>query len=105
MYALVNLVLHYASCHVEKTAEVAKPNGLRSSKAIRRIVESMAAESAERKVEAAGRLTQEHALIRPGEDYAAFWNQHAASAEPPAPPVPPRTATAESRFTKPHQLR
>jgi hypothetical protein len=97
MYALVNLVRHYAACHVEKAAEVAKRNGLRSSKAIRRIVESMAAEAGERKVEQAGHLTQEHALIRPGEDYAAFWDQYAAQADPPAPPVPTKILAPESK--------
>jgi len=105
MYALVNLVRHYAACHVEKAAEVAKGNGLRSSKAIRRIVESMAAEAAERKAEEAGRLTQEHALIRPGEDYAAFWDQHAAQAEPSAPPVSQKPAVVQSRSIDPEQLR
>lgn len=45
----------------------------------------MAAEDRERKAEAAAGLTQEHALIRPGEDYAAFWNQHAAQADLPLP--------------------
>ena len=91
MYAVVNLVRHYPACHVEKAAEVAKRNGLRSSKAIRRIVESMAAEDAERKAEQAGHLTQAHALIRPGEDYAAFWNRYAAQAEPTSPPVTPQS--------------
>jgi transposase/5S rRNA maturation endonuclease (ribonuclease M5) len=105
MYALVNLVRHYAACHVEKAAEVAKRNGLRSSKAIRRIVESMAAEAGERKAEQAGRLTQEHSLIRPGEDYAAFWDQYAAQAEPPATPVPTKTVTPESRPIDRQQLR
>jgi hypothetical protein len=104
MYALVNLVRHYAACHVEKAAEAAKRNGLRSSKAIRRIVESMAAEAAERKAEGAGHLTQEHALIRPGEDYAAFWDQHAAQAEPPAPPVAQKPVV-QSRSIDPEQLR
>jgi transposase/5S rRNA maturation endonuclease (ribonuclease M5) len=105
MYALVNLVRHYAACHVEKAAEVAKRNGLRSSKAIRRIVESMAAEAGERKAEQANGLTQEHALIRSGEDYAAFWNQHAAQAEPPAPPVPQKSAVAPPRIVGRQQLR
>jgi len=105
MYGLVNLVRHYAACHVEKAAEMAKRHGLRSSKAIRRIVESMGAEAEERKAEGAGCLTQDHALIRPGEDYAAFWNQYAASAEPPAAPVPTKNATPESGLTKPQQLR
>ena len=105
MYALVNLVRHYAACHVEKAAEVAKRNGLRSSKAIRRIVESMAAEAGERKAEQAGGLTQEHALIRPGEDYAAFWDQYAAQAEPPAPPVSSQPVTSEPRLINRQQLR
>jgi transposase len=105
MYALVNLVRHHAACHVEKAAEVAKSNGLRSSKAIRRIVESMAAEAGERKAEESGDLTQEHALIRPGEDYAAFWDQHAAQAGDPAMPVSARTVTAESRRINRQQLR
>jgi transposase/5S rRNA maturation endonuclease (ribonuclease M5) len=106
MYALVNLVRHYAAWHVEKAAEVAKRNGLRSSKAIRRIVESMAAEDREQKAEQAGRLTQEHALIRPGEDYAAFWDQHAAQAELPVPPVPTGTTLVrESPSINRQQLR
>ena len=90
MYGLVNLVRHYAACHVEKAAEIALRNGLRSSKALRRMIESMAAEAEERKPEESEGLTQQHALIRPGEDYAAFWNQHAVQAEPPAEPVLPK---------------
>jgi transposase len=105
MYAMVNLVRHYAACHVEKAAEVAKRNGLRSSKAIRRIVESMAAEAGERKAEGAVRITQKHALIRPGEDYAAFWDQYAASAEPPATPVPTKSLDHESIHINGQQMR
>jgi transposase len=105
MYALVNLVRHHAACDVEKAAEVAKRNGLRSSKAIRRIVESMAAEETERKEEQAGRLTQEHALIRPGEDYAAFWDQYAAQAETPAPTIPAPSIASESMPMSRQKLR
>jgi len=75
MYGLVNLVRHYPARYVEKAAELARENGLKSSKAIRRIVESMAAEADERKE--SSELTQEHPLIRPGEDYAIFWEAHA----------------------------
>jgi 5S rRNA maturation endonuclease (ribonuclease M5) len=84
MYGLVNLVRHYPARHVEKAAEVAKTNGLRSSKAIRRMVESIAAQADETE-SAQGRneLTQEHPLIRAGEDYGAFWKQHAAQATAP----------------------
>src|SRR5512139_2362083 len=56
MYGLVNLVRHYPASHVEKAAELAKRNGLRSSKALRRMVESMAAEASDRAVEEAHRL-------------------------------------------------
>jgi len=84
MYGLVNLVRHYPARHVEKAAEVAKTNGLRSSKALRRMVESFAAQADETE-SAQGRneLTQEHRLIRAGEDYGAFWKQHAAQATAP----------------------
>jgi 5S rRNA maturation endonuclease (ribonuclease M5) len=77
MYGLVNLVRHYPAGYVEKAAEVAMANGLKSSRALRRMVESMVAEEDERKTEPSG-LTQDHPLIRPAEDYAAFWQQHAA---------------------------
>jgi transposase/5S rRNA maturation endonuclease (ribonuclease M5) len=97
MYALVNLIRHYQACHVEKAAEIAKRNGLTSSKAVRRIVESLAAEEQKRKTEQSRGLTQEHSLIRPGEDYAAFWNQYAAQADPPAPLIPPETCAPQCR--------
>jgi hypothetical protein len=105
MYAMVNLVRHYAACHVEKAAEVAKRNGLRSSKSIRRMVESMATEAVERKGEGVVRITQEHALIRPGEDYAAFWDQYAASAEPLATPLPAKSSDPVSTRINGQQMR
>jgi transposase/5S rRNA maturation endonuclease (ribonuclease M5) len=85
MYGLINLLRHYPARYIEKGAELAKENDLRSSKAIRRIVDSMAAEADERRAEQAG-LTQEHPLIRSGEDYGAFFNQHAAEGADPAEP-------------------
>lgn len=87
MYGLVNLVRHRPAWCIEKAAEVAGNNGLRSLKALRRIVESMAAEAQERKVEQSDKLTQDHPLIRSGEDYAAFWNHHAAQTTPASGPV------------------
>lgn len=85
MYGLINLVRHYPARYVEKAAELAKANGLKSSKALRRMVEGMAAEAHEIEAEAS-ELTQDHPLIRSGEAYAAFWDQHAvggASSEEP----------------------
>lgn len=87
MYGLVNLVRHYPAGCIEKAAELAKGNGLRSSKALRRMVESMAVEAQEIKADQSDELTQNHPLIRSGEDYAAFWNQHAARADSAVIPV------------------
>jgi transposase/5S rRNA maturation endonuclease (ribonuclease M5) len=86
MYGLVNLVRHYPARYVEKAAEVAKKNGLRSSKALRRMVESIAADETE-SAQGPDELTQTHPLIRAGEDYAAFWKQHAARGSIPEQPV------------------
>lgn len=105
MYGLVNLVRHYAACHVERAAEVALRNGLRSSKALRRLVESVAAEAEEKRFEETEPLTQEHALIRSAEDYAAFWHQHAAQAEPAAAPVSQRETASATHVIDQQQLR
>ena len=86
MYGLVNLVRHYPARYVEKAAELAKTNGLKSSKALRRMVESMAEEANEGTAESSG-LTQEHPLIRSGENYAAFWDRHAAGGSSPKQPA------------------
>jgi transposase/5S rRNA maturation endonuclease (ribonuclease M5) len=99
MYGLINLVRHYPARYVEKAAELGKDNGLKSSKALRRMVESMAAEAEERKAEESERLTQEHPLIRSGEDYAAFWDQHAAEGVAPAEPVPKNMNCCGSEIT------
>jgi transposase/5S rRNA maturation endonuclease (ribonuclease M5) len=93
MYGLVNLVRHYPACAVEKAAELAKQNGLRSSRALRRMVDSMAAEAKERRDEP---LTQDHPLIRSGEDYGAFWDRHAAGSEPPTTEAPKKTIPSRS---------
>jgi 5S rRNA maturation endonuclease (ribonuclease M5) len=94
MYGLINLVRHYPARHVEKAAELAKKNGLRSFKALRRMVESMAAQADEAESgQGHEGLTQEHPLIRNGEDYAVFWNQHAAQRTAPEQPVGDNTSS------------
>ncbi len=105
MYGLVNLVRHYPAGYVEKAAELADRNGLRSSKALRRIVESMAAEAEQRKAEESEQITQNHPLIRSGEDYAAFWDQHAAQAVSPSEPVHKKIIPCESPIIDQPQLR
>jgi transposase/5S rRNA maturation endonuclease (ribonuclease M5) len=104
MYGLINLVRHYPARYVEKAAELARENGLRSSKALRRMVESMAAEAEQRKAEQCEGLTQEHALIRSGEDYAAFWDHHAAEAAPLAQPVSKHIISCGSEIISRQQL-
>jgi transposase/5S rRNA maturation endonuclease (ribonuclease M5) len=97
MYGLVNLVRHYPARYVEKAAELAKRNGLRSCKALRRMVESIAAEADETEsAQETDDLTQKHPLIRPGEDYAAFWKQHAAQTTAPEQPVEKRASSGGS---------
>ena len=103
MYGLVNLVRHYPARHVEKAAELAKRNGLRSSKALRRMVESMAAEAEQRSAEQPDGLTQEHPLIRSGEDYGAFWDQHAVEGAPSVKPAP-KNITAGAQIISREQL-
>ena len=92
MYGLINLVRHYPARYVEKAAELARANGLKSSKALRRMVESMIAEADERKAEPSG-LTQDHPLIRSGEDYGAFWEQHAVGGSCPKTPISSESKT------------
>jgi transposase/5S rRNA maturation endonuclease (ribonuclease M5) len=104
MYGLVNLVRHYAAHHVEKAAELALRNDLRGSKALRRIVESLAAEDEAKKNEESETITQNHPLIRPGEDYAAFWNQHAAQSDSPSESVT-NTVIPSSQIIEKPQLR
>jgi transposase/5S rRNA maturation endonuclease (ribonuclease M5) len=103
MYGLINLVRHYPARHVEKAAELAKRNGLRSSKALRRMVEGMAAEADEMRIEESG-LTQEHPLIRSGEDYGVFWDQHAAQGESSAKSVPKNIISCGSEIISREQL-
>jgi len=81
MYGVINLVRHYPARYVEKAAELANANGVKSSKALRRMVENMVVEDDAKEAEPSG-LTQDHPLIRPGEDYAVFWEQHAAGESP-----------------------
>jgi len=100
MYGLVNLVRHYPARHVERAAELAKRHGLRSSKAVRRMVESMAAEAKERGEQPPEGLTQQHPLIRAGEDYGAFWDQHAAQGASGSDPAPASIAAGVGQINR-----
>jgi len=81
MYGIVNLARHYESSHIEEVAIKANKVGLRSYKSIRRLVEGIAERDKKGKEVDLSPLTQDHRLIRPPEDYSAFWKQHAAQRE------------------------
>lgn len=105
MYGLINLVRRYPAGCVERAAALARANGLKSSKAVRRMVESLAAEAAEAgAVKPTSGLTQEHPLIRPAEDYGRFWQLHAAQGEPPFRPVPEKIPAHAETILSPEQL-
>ena len=91
MQGIVNLVRHYEACYVEQACIKANDVGLRNYKSIRNLVKTLAEKNQEEK-DSDG-LIQEHKLIRPPEDYAAFWEQHAAQTE-----VSERANTGKNRF-------
>ncbi len=104
MYGLINLVRHYPASYVEKAAEVALSNDLKGFKALRRMVESFVAEDKAREISESEPITQNHPLIRSGEDYAAFWKQHAACADSPLEPTA-ITAVSSTTIVEPPHLR
>ena len=80
MQGIVNLARRFEACHIEEASIKAVNAGLRSCKAVRRLVENIAKRGQAIK-EDKNDLTQDHALIRAPENYGAFWNQNAASAD------------------------
>ena len=81
MQGIVNLVRHYEACYIEEAAIKAIKVDLRNYKYIRNLVKTLAENNQREKEKDSDRLIQEHKLIRPPEDYAAFWEQHAAQTE------------------------
>ena len=80
MQGIVNLARRFEACHIEEAATMAVKAQLRSCKAVRRLVETIA-EKARDKKEDESALIQNHALIRAPSDYGEFWQRHAASAD------------------------
>ena len=77
MQGIVNLARHYEACYVEQAAIKAIKVDLRSYRSVRKLVKTLA----ENNKGEQERLIQEHKLIRPPQDYAAFWEQNAAQTE------------------------
>jgi transposase len=81
MYGIVNLARHYESRDIEEAAMMAVNVGLRSYQSIRKLVEKLSERNKKEKGVECKALSQEHKLIRPPEDYALFWKEHAAQTE------------------------
>ena len=75
MQGVVNLTRKHKRGHIEEACRQAAAAGLSTARAVRRLVEQMAERE---KPDKADGVSQAHRLIRPPEDYGAFWAQHAA---------------------------
>jgi hypothetical protein len=104
MQGIVNLVRHYEACYVEEAAIKAIKVDLRSYRSIRKLVETLAENNQGEKERDSDRLIQEHKLIRPPEDYAAFWEQNAAQTEVcEQSPAGSERVREKSRFVMPRE--
>ena len=102
MQGIVNLVRHYEACYVEQACIKANNVGLRNYKSIRNLVKTLAERNQEEKDST--ELIQEHKLIRPPEDYAAFWEQHAAQTQVcERLPEKANTGRQKNRFVMPKE--
>jgi hypothetical protein len=81
MYGIVNLARHYKGRDIEEAARLAAKVGLRSYQSIRKLVEKLSERKKRGKGVESNPLSQDHKLIRPPEDYALFWKEHAAQTE------------------------
>ena len=104
MQGIVNLVRHYEACYVEEAATKAIKVDLRNYKSIRNLVKTLAENNKGEKEKDSDSLIQEHKLIRPPEDYAAFWEQHAAQTEVcEQSPAGSEKVRDKSRFVMPRE--
>ncbi len=78
MQGVVNLTRKHKRGHIEEACRQAAAAGLSTARAVRRLVEQMAKREKPDKADATDGVSQAHRLIRPPEDYGAFWAQHAA---------------------------
>ena len=75
MRGVVSLTKKYSSTLIEKAATQAVNREVESLRVFKRLVEEM--EPLSSKEPDSPNLTQDHDLIRPPADYAAFWDLHA----------------------------
>ena len=104
MQGIVNLVRHYEACYVEQAAIKAIKVDLRSYRSVRKLVKTLAENNKGEKERESDSLIQEHKLIRPPQDYAAFWEQNAAQTEVcEQSPAGSETVREKSRFAMPRE--
>jgi len=104
MQGIVSLARHYEACYIEEAAIKAIKVDLRNYKSIRNLVKILAENNKGEKERDSDSLIQEHKLIRPPEDYAAFWEQHAAQTEVgEQSPVESERGREKSRFVMPKE--
>jgi len=78
MRGIVDLARKFKACHIEQAAQLAVSKGLRKCRVIRRLVQDISELQKPVSQPCDETLTQQHQLIRPPEDYALFFEQHAA---------------------------
>lgn len=91
MRGVIALAKKFPAALIEQACEIALKGNVRSSKSVREVAERLSLRSrAESPGEGAKSpaLTQSHELIRPGSDYAAFFEQHACQGELFEKPLP-----------------
>ena len=76
MQGIVALARKHCAVHIEQAARMALERGLSSSRIIRKLVEEL--DKAPTPEKSSDELTQEHHLIRSPQDYALFFETHAA---------------------------
>lgn len=78
MQGIVALVRKHCAAHIEQAARMALDHGLSSSRIIRNLVEKLDKAATPEASSSSEALTQEHRLIRSPQDYALFFETHAA---------------------------
>ena len=78
MQGIVALARKHCAVHIEQAARVALDHGLSSSRIIRKLVEKLDKAATPEAFSSLEALTQEHLLIRSPQDYALFFETHAA---------------------------
>jgi transposase len=78
MQGIVALARKHCAVHIEQAARIALERGIYTCKIIRKLVAGIAGADLAGKEKAAAEFTQEHSLIRSPQDYALFFETHAA---------------------------